>query len=102
MFQYVSSLRSMSKGRANYSMKLANYDFVFILQSHQKNLLSVRSQYLAEQNRSLQVSWSSWHVLSTLILRKKHIETYLRVEQEQRLFLRFHALQDLQLTHGVR
>jgi len=28
MFQYVSSLRSMSKGRANYSMKLANYDFV--------------------------------------------------------------------------
>lgn len=28
MFQYVSTLRSMSKGRANYSMKLANYDFV--------------------------------------------------------------------------
>lgn len=28
MFQYVSNLRSMSKGRANYSMKLANYDFV--------------------------------------------------------------------------
>merc|ERR1711879_42017 len=28
MFQYVSSLRSMSKGRANYSMKLANYEFV--------------------------------------------------------------------------
>jgi len=28
MFQYVSSLRSMSKGRANYSMKLATYDFV--------------------------------------------------------------------------
>merc|ERR1712228_315799 len=28
MFQYVSSLRSMSKGRANYSMKLASYDFV--------------------------------------------------------------------------
>merc|ERR1712205_282761 len=28
MFQYVSSLGSMSKGRANYSMKLANYDFV--------------------------------------------------------------------------
>merc|ERR1712028_331408 len=28
MFQYVSSLRSMSKGRANYSMKLADYDFV--------------------------------------------------------------------------
>merc|ERR1711981_1401959 len=28
MFQYVSSLRSMTKGRANYSMKLANYDFV--------------------------------------------------------------------------
>merc|ERR1711865_1326720 len=28
MFQYVSSLRSMSKGRANYSVKLANYDFV--------------------------------------------------------------------------
>merc|ERR1712154_242632 len=28
MFQYVSRLRSMSKGRANYSMKLANYDFV--------------------------------------------------------------------------
>merc|ERR1712115_156084 len=28
MFQYVSSLRSMSKGRANYSMKLANYDFI--------------------------------------------------------------------------
>merc|ERR1712161_39269 len=28
MFQYVSSLRSMSKGRAYYSMKLANYDFV--------------------------------------------------------------------------
>jgi elongation factor G len=27
MFQYVSTLRSMSKGRANYSMKLANYDF---------------------------------------------------------------------------
>ena len=26
--QYVSTLRSMSKGRANYSMKLANYDFV--------------------------------------------------------------------------
>merc|ERR1719506_1361794 len=24
----VSALRSMSKGRANYSMKLANYDFV--------------------------------------------------------------------------
>ena len=28
MFQYVSDLRSMSKGRANYSMKLASYDFV--------------------------------------------------------------------------
>lgn len=28
MFQYVSTLRSMSKGRANYSMKLASYDFV--------------------------------------------------------------------------
>merc|ERR1712176_6636 len=28
MFQYVSTLRSMTKGRANYSMKLANYDFV--------------------------------------------------------------------------
>merc|ERR1712232_83309 len=28
MFQYVSSLRSMSKGRANYSMKLANYEMV--------------------------------------------------------------------------
>jgi len=28
MFQYVSNLRSMSKGRANYSMKLATYDFV--------------------------------------------------------------------------
>lgn len=28
MFQYVSSLRSMSKGRANYSMKLSNYEFV--------------------------------------------------------------------------
>jgi elongation factor G len=28
MFQYVSTLRSMSKGRANYSMKLAKYDFV--------------------------------------------------------------------------
>merc|ERR1712032_1268896 len=28
MFQYVSTLRSMSKGRANYSMKLTNYDFV--------------------------------------------------------------------------
>lgn len=27
MFQYVSTLRSMSKGRANYSMKLAAYDF---------------------------------------------------------------------------
>lgn len=28
MFQYVSSLRSLSKGRASYSMELANYDFV--------------------------------------------------------------------------
>merc|ERR1712071_376664 len=28
MFQYVSTLRSMSKGRANYSMKLAAYDFL--------------------------------------------------------------------------
>lgn len=28
MFQYVSSLRSMSKGRASYSMQLATYDFV--------------------------------------------------------------------------
>ena len=28
MFQYVSSLRSMSKGRAAYSMELAQYDFV--------------------------------------------------------------------------
>ncbi|GMI38324.1 hypothetical protein TeGR_g2711 [Tetraparma gracilis] len=28
MFQYVSALRSMSKGRAAYSMKLSNYDFV--------------------------------------------------------------------------
>merc|ERR1712157_719279 len=28
MFQYVSTLRSMSKGRASYSMKLASYDFV--------------------------------------------------------------------------
>lgn len=28
MFQYVSTLRSMSKGRASYSMKLAKYDFV--------------------------------------------------------------------------
>merc|ERR1712032_1644409 len=28
MFQYVSTLRSMSKVRANYSMKLASYDFV--------------------------------------------------------------------------
>merc|ERR1712228_690322 len=28
MLQYVSTLRSLSKGRANYSMKLASYDFV--------------------------------------------------------------------------
>merc|ERR1712054_512924 len=28
MFQYVSSLRGMSKGRAQYSMKLSTYDFV--------------------------------------------------------------------------
>jgi elongation factor G len=28
MFQYVSTLRGMSKGRASYSMKLAKYDFV--------------------------------------------------------------------------
>ncbi len=28
MFQYVSHLRSISKGRANYSMKLKCYDFV--------------------------------------------------------------------------
>jgi len=28
IFQYVLTLRSTSKGRANYSMKLANYDFV--------------------------------------------------------------------------
>merc|ERR1712167_548355 len=28
MFQYVSTLRSISKGRASYSMKLAPYDFV--------------------------------------------------------------------------
>jgi len=28
MFQYVSTLRSMSKGRAQYSMELFNYDFV--------------------------------------------------------------------------
>ncbi len=28
MFQYVSSLRSMSKGRASYSMELAAYDFL--------------------------------------------------------------------------
>merc|ERR1719460_1774995 len=28
MFQYVSTLRSISKGRASYSMKLASYDFV--------------------------------------------------------------------------
>jgi len=28
MFQYVSTLRSLSKGRANYSMKLSKYDFV--------------------------------------------------------------------------
>merc|ERR1711966_520434 len=28
MFQYVSTLRSMSKGRTNYSMKLANYEMV--------------------------------------------------------------------------
>ena len=28
MFQYVSTLRSMSKGRANYSMKLASYELV--------------------------------------------------------------------------
>jgi elongation factor G len=28
MFQYVSTLRSMSKGRAAYSMKLASYEFV--------------------------------------------------------------------------
>merc|ERR1712241_266687 len=28
MFQYVSSLRSMTKGRANYSMKLSSYELV--------------------------------------------------------------------------
>jgi len=28
MFQYVSTLRSLSKGRANYSMKLGKYEFV--------------------------------------------------------------------------
>ncbi|MGA1262832.1 MAG: hypothetical protein ACO331_02850 [Prochlorothrix sp.] len=28
MFQYVSTLRSMSKGRASYSMELATYDFL--------------------------------------------------------------------------
>ena len=28
MFQYVSTLRSMSKGRASYSMALAKYDYV--------------------------------------------------------------------------
>ena len=28
MFQYVSSLRSMSKGRASYSMELENYEVV--------------------------------------------------------------------------
>ena len=28
MFQYVSTLRSISKGRANYSMQLASYEVV--------------------------------------------------------------------------
>jgi elongation factor G len=28
MFQYVSTLRSLSKGRAQYSMELHSYDFV--------------------------------------------------------------------------
>lgn len=28
MFQYVSTLRSLTKGRASYSMKLSSYDFV--------------------------------------------------------------------------
>ena len=28
MFQYVSTLRSLSKGRAQYSMELSGYDFV--------------------------------------------------------------------------
>ncbi|CAN0348561.1 unnamed protein product [Scytosiphon promiscuus] len=28
MFQYVSTLRSATKGRANYSMQLLKYDFV--------------------------------------------------------------------------
>jgi elongation factor G len=28
MFQYVSTLRSLSKGRAQYSMELSSYDFV--------------------------------------------------------------------------
>ena len=28
MFQYVSALRGMSKGRANYTMELASYEYV--------------------------------------------------------------------------
>ncbi|CAM9794323.1 unnamed protein product [Choristocarpus tenellus] len=38
MFQYVSTLRSSTKGRANYSMQLAKYDFV--PQNVEKELLA--------------------------------------------------------------
>ncbi|KAH0448714.1 hypothetical protein IEQ34_022514 [Dendrobium chrysotoxum] len=44
MFQYVSTLRGMTKGRASYSMQLANFD---VVPQHIQNQLSSKEQVAA-------------------------------------------------------
>lgn len=41
MFQYVSTLRGMTKGRASYTMQLANFD---IVPQHIQNQLSAKQE----------------------------------------------------------
>jgi len=44
MFQYVSTLRSMTKGRASYTMQLAQFD---VVPQHIQNQLSSKVQEVA-------------------------------------------------------
>lgn len=44
MFQYVSTLRGMTKGRASYTMQLAKFD---VVPQHIQNQLSAKDQPVA-------------------------------------------------------
>lgn len=44
MFQYVSTLRGMTKGRASYTMQLARFD---VVPQHIQNQLATKDQTVA-------------------------------------------------------